>query len=439
MPDEDDLKEKLEKHRFIREKIVRPRMTKAEIFRHLLLWGIGAVLFGFLAAVTFAVSEPLAKKYLAEEETPESTSMTISIPKDEMETTATTEPETEEQTTEAETEPIEEMVREEVERYTFSLEDMAKMYAGMNEVFQEIDKGIVTVHSVKTQMDWFNNPVETTGLYAGVIIASTPEEYLILTPISAVEGADALEVTLPGGDRVVGQLKGKDQISHMAVIYLAASELDEEMKQQIQVLELGNSYAVKQGELVLAGGSPAGVVRSVGLGYISYIAKNVSVVDGVSRLFYADAKGDAGLGTFIFNIKGQVIGWATDDYKSEGGGMLVIRALSDYKGVLEDLSNGIPAPYFGIMGLEVTEARHQEGLPLGIFVNSSVADGPAYNAGIQSGDIITRIGEQELVTMKDFQGCLDQLTVGDTVVVEVQRFGRDEYTPMEYEVVIGAR
>ncbi len=437
MPDEEELKEKSERHRFIREKIVRPKMTKAEIFRHLLLWGAGAVLFGFLAAVTFAVSEPLAKKYLTEEETTESSSVAISIPKDEPETV--TEPETTEESTEAETEPIEEMVREEVERYPFSLEDMAKMYAGMNDMFQEIDKGIVTVHAVKTQMDWFNNPIETTGVYAGVIIASTPEEYLVLTPINAVEGADSLEVTLPGGERVVGHLKGKDQVSHMAVIYLEASELDQDMKKQINVLELGNSYSVRQGELILAGGSPAGVVHSVSMGYISYIAKNVSVVDGVSRLFYADAKGEASLGTFVFNIKGQVIGWATDDYQSEGSSMLVVRALSDYKGVLEDLSNGIPAPYFGIMGVEVTEARHQEGLPLGIFVNSCVADGPAYNAGIQSGDIITRIGDQKLTVMKEFQSALDQLSAGDTVVVEIQRFGRDEYTPIEYEVVIGAR
>lgn len=435
LPDEDNLKDKAEKHRFIREKIVRPRLTKAEIARRFLLTGVGAVLFGFLAAVTFAVSEPLAKKYLVEEETEESSS--ISIPKDEPETTA--EPETTEETTEKETEPIEDMVREEVERYEFSLDDLIKMYSGINELFQEIDKGIVSVHSVKTQMDWFNNPVETSGLYAGAIIAATPEEYLILTPIGAVEGADSLEVTLPGGAQVTGQIKGTDQISHMAVLRVAAGELDEDMKKQVKVLDLGNSYMVKQGDLVFSGGSPAGVVHSLSLGYISYVAKNISVVDGTSRLFYADIQGEAGSGTFIFNIKGQVIGWSTQDYKPESSSMTVVRALSDYKGILEDLSNGILAPYFGIMGLEVTEEQHQNGLPLGIYVNTSVADGPAYNAGIQSGDIITKIGDSQLVTMKDFQNCLDQAASGESVTVEIQRYGRDEYTPIEYEVTIGAR
>ena len=229
------------------------------------------------------------------------------------------------------------------------------MLASMNELIQETDKGIVTVHSVKTQMDWFNNPVETAGLYAGAIIAATPEEYLIFTPIGAVEGADSLEITLANGTQVVGQLKGIDQVSHMAVIRIAASELDETMRAQIKVLDLGNSYAVKQGDLVYAAGSPAGVVHSISTGSISYIAKSISVVDGISRLFYTDTKGEASPGTFLFNIRGQVIGWVTDDYKTEGGSMTVIRALSDYKGVLEDLSNGISAPYFGIMGVEVTE------------------------------------------------------------------------------------
>ena len=74
-----------EKRRFIYEKIVRPRLSKTQIVKRLLFLGVSAVLFGALAAVTFVVSAPLAKKYLVEEETEESS--TISIPKDEPETT----------------------------------------------------------------------------------------------------------------------------------------------------------------------------------------------------------------------------------------------------------------------------------------------------------------------------------------------------------------
>ena len=51
MPDKNTEK----KHHFINEKIIRPRLTRLQVVRRLLFWGIGAVLFGFLAAVTFVV------------------------------------------------------------------------------------------------------------------------------------------------------------------------------------------------------------------------------------------------------------------------------------------------------------------------------------------------------------------------------------------------
>lgn len=428
-----------DKRHFIHEKIIKPKLTRFQILRRLLLFGFGAVLFGFLAAVTFVVSEPLARKYLTEPETTESSS--VSIPKDEPETTQapTTEAPSDPTDEESETAPIEEVVRSEVERYEFSAEDLLSMYAGFNELVQETNKGIVTVHAVKTQTDWFDNSVEIAGLYAGAVIAATPDEFLILTPREAVAGTEAVEVTLFDGTSVYAQLRGTDQVSNMAVLRIEVTALEESTAEKIKVLELGNSYAVKSGELVFTAGAPAGVVYSNTMGTVVYIAKNVSVVDGSSRLFYTGAAGAAAQGTFLFNVKGEVVGWVTDDYRSEGEAMTVIRALSDYKYVLEKLSNGIGAPYLGIMGQEVPENKRQEGMPLGIYISRALSDGPAYNAGIQSGDILTKIGESGIVTMRDYQNCLDKLNVGETVKVEIQRFDREEYVAIEYEVAVGER
>lgn len=443
MPERHNPDNQPETRRFIHEKIVKPKLTRIQILRRMLFLGVSAVLFGFLAAVTFAVSEPLARKYLVKEESTESLS-SISIPKDDPETTSapvtqTQPPETTTEETQETTEPLEEVVRSEMERYQFTAEDLLTMYAGMNELVQETNNGIVTVHSVKTQTDWFNNPIEISGLYAGAVIASTAEEILILTPREAVLSADALEVTLPDGTSVYAQLKGADQISGMAVLTVPGNTLEKETEEKFKVLELGNSYSVKPGDLVFAAGCPVGIVYSNSLGSISYVAKNVSVIDGTSRLLYTSAAGIAARGTFLFNARGQIIGWATDDYSTEGNTVTVVRALSDYKAVLEKLSNGIPAPYFGIMGQEVPESKQQEGMPVGIYISRAINDGPAYNAGIQSGDILTRIGESSTATMRDFQNCLDKLTSGETVTVEVERFDREEYVALEYEVTIGTR
>ena len=223
------------------------------------------------------------------------------------------------------------------------------------------------------------------------------------------------------------------------MISVAAEAVSEKTAAQIKVLELGNSYAAAQGDLVFACGSPAGVVHSISTGQISYVAKNMPVVDGSSRLFYTTVNANVPQGTFLLNTDAQLIGWATQDYAEENGFITMVYSLSDYKAVLEKLYNGIPAPYFGITGQEVSETMRQSGLPLGVYVNQVSADSPAYNAGIQNGDVITRIGEEKIVTMKDFQNCLETLSAGETVKVEIQRYGRESYSPIEYDVTIGAR
>lgn len=436
MPDKNTEK----KHHFINEKIVRPRLTRMQIIRRLLFWGFGAVLFGVLAAVTFVVSEPWARRYLAEPETTESSS--VSIPKDEPETTVppttapSTEPSDEE---ESETAPIEEVIRSEMERYEFGVEDLLSMYDGFNQLVQETNKGIVAVHAVKTQTDWFDNPVEIAGVYAGLVIAATPDEFLVLTPREALSEAEEIEVTLNDGTLAKAELRGMDLVSNMAVLRLAAESLKEGAAEKIKVLELGNSYAVKQGDLVFTAGAPAGMLYSNSIGTVSYVAKNVSVVDGSSRLFYTGAAGQAAQGSFLFDAEGKVIGWVTDDYHAEGDTMTVVRALSDYKSVLEKMSNGISAPYLGLMGQEVPESKRQEGMPLGIYISRAMANGPMYNAGIQSGDILTKIGETGIVTMRDYQNCLDKLKAGEVIHVEIQRFDLEEYVAMDYEVTVGAR
>ena len=87
--------------------------------------------------------------------------------------------------------------------------------------------------------------------------------------------------------------------------------------------------------------------------------------------------------------------------------MTTVVAISDYKGILERLSNGIPAPYFGIKGQEVSPAMEESGMPHGIYVTATVTDSPAYNAGIQAGDIITWMNGEQVGNMKDFQNLVE--------------------------------
>ena len=119
--------------------------------------------------------------------------------------------------------------------------------------------------------------------------------------------------------------------------------------------------------------------------------------------------------------------------------MTTVAGISDYKGVLEDLSNGIAPSYFGVRGQEVGQEQVDAGTPRGVYVTESVTDSPAYNAGIQNGDIITAIGEAAINNVKDLQNQIEMLNAGDRVRVTVQRNGTEVYRELEFEVEIGAR
>ena len=424
-------------HRFISEKIVRPPMTRRQIARRILLTIFCAVLFGVLSAICFVVSRPVAERLLGQE-TPEESSQ-ITIPKDEPETTVPATEETE-PTEPAVTEAVDEMVRSEMEKYRYSIDDLNKLYSNLRTIATDADDSLVVVHSIQHEKDWFDNPIETSGQFSGVVIARTRSEILILTLEKAVEDADSIEVAFPDGTMMAGAMKQNDTIMGLAVVSVDAAQMDSAQFKNVEAINLGNSYGVKQGDLVVAVGAPAGIVHSSDYGYISYVVRNVHTVDGSSRVFYTSANGDASAGTFLLNTAGELIGWVTDKYAEDGvGKMTTVIAISDYKGVLEMMSNGIPAPYFGINGQEVSQTMAESGIPGGIYVISAVTDGPAYNAGIQPGDIITWMNGEKVGTLKDFQNQVEELHTGDKIKVAVLRNGKDEYKEIEFQVTIGAR
>ncbi len=435
------------KRAFIREKVAKPPRTRRQMLGRMFACVVLAIVGGVAAGTSFAVVSPLAKRYL--EPTTVEPTIPVMIPTDvettpEATTTAAPEPTTEatteettEETTEPETEPIEDILQTALEQYRYSIDDLNSLGSALRGVVLAADNSIVTVHSVREERDWFDNPLETTGLYAGAIIANTEAEVLILTPATAVEDADSLRVTFSDGAEAECVIRQTDGITGMAVISVDYENLEESTGEWVRALRLGNSYVARQGEIVIAMGAPSGAAHSISYGVISYILRNVQVADGVTRLLYTDAAGDAAAGTFLINTSGEMIGWLTDDY--DGNGMRVAMAISDYKAILEKLSNGIAPPYLGVLGQEVSASMQASGMPRGVYVVECRRNGPAYNAGVQSGDIITKIGEKNIETMSDYQIGVGQLREGDPVTVVVQRRGADEYIELEYQAIVGAR
>ena len=434
--DKDDNVKEDRSWQFIQEKIVRQPLSRRQIIRYIILTVICAVLFGTISAVCFTVTKTVAKKIMGQEKAEES--RPITIPKDEPETQtpvpvqeASTEP----------TEPVEEKVRSELEKYPYSLEDLNKMYGNLRTLALEADKSIAAIHSIQREKDWFDNPIETTGQFSGVVIDARREEVLVLAPSKAVETADSLEVVFSDSEVVPGTVKQTDSQMGLTVICADVSSLEDVQYEKIKPVKLGNSYSSRQGDLVFTVGSPAGMVHSSSYGFISYIAKNVQMTDGNARVLYADVKSRADAGTFLLNTDGELIGWGTDRYDQDvETGMKTFMSISDYKGILELLSNGIPVPYLGIEGQEVTTEMEKNGMPVGIYITAAAPESPAYNAGLQCGDILDEINDVKIEGMKNFQAQVERLHVGDHITVTVQRNnGKDEYKEIEFAVTMGAR
>lgn len=143
---------------------------------------------------------------------------------------------------------------------------------------------------------------------------------------------------------------------------------------EIQVIPLGNSYSVKAGDMVIGVGAPAGMVHFSVYGAITYVARNVPVTDGVSRILFTDLTSNGDAGTFILNLNGEMIGWTDNSLKGENSIVSEsVMSISDYKGILEKMTNGAETAYFGIKGQEVSETMQAEGIPKGVYITDAVS------------------------------------------------------------------
>ena len=112
-------------------------------------------------------------------------------------------------------------------------------------------------------------------------------------------------------------------------------------------------------------------------------------------------------------------------------------AVSDISDSIEKMSNGQYLATLGIIGTDVTEqANTEKGVPFGAFVKEVVADSPAMDVGIRIGDVIVKIGTQEIGSFTDYKQAILKHQPQDVVTVTLERPGRDGYTEMTYEVTL---
>ena len=102
--------------------------------------------------------------------------------------------------------------------------------------------------------------------------------------------------------------------------------------------------------------------------------------------------------------------------------------------------NGNPVQYIGIEAVNVSKKMKDTGMPEGIYVGAVTPGSPVYDSGIQPGDIIKALNEQEISNINTYQKILGQLQIGSDAVITVMRNnGKDEYKELKFNIKVGER
>jgi S1-C subfamily serine protease len=292
-------------------------------------------------------------------------------------------------------------------------------------VVDAIGPTVVSIHVGGTA----ENQNEMTGAGSGVIV--TPDGY-ILTNSHVVHGASRLQVTLTDGRTFGASLVGEDPSTDLAVIRVDAFGLP--------YAALGDSAALRVGQLVIAIGNPFGFQSTVSTGVISALGRSLRAQSGrlIENIVQTDVPLNPGnSGGPLVDSRGRVIGINTAIIRMAQGISFSVPVNTARWVISQLLMHGhVRRGYLGIAGQQRPFNRRIArffGLPneYAVEVVSVTQGSPAGEAGLLMGDLIVSLNGHSVMNVDDLHRFLSEGPIGQRVALTIVR--RTE--KMELEVV----
>jgi putative serine protease PepD len=258
--------------------------------------------------------------------------------------------------------------------------------------------------------------------------------------IAIAANGGKVEVLFADGTSAPATIVGRDTLTDLAVLKV-------EGKDNLKPIALGSSSSVKVGQPVIALGAPLGLSGSVTSGIVSALDRTVEVPAEADKnaLLVSAVQTDAAInpgnsGGALVNCSGELVGvpsaGATVPNESgEASGGSIGLGFAIPVDAAKTISDEIIATgrathsYFGLQTVPIPEAAAAEaGVPTGLFVAGVPAGGPAQQAGIQAGDVITTINGQPATSNVQLQELTLTKKPGDTVELGYTRDGREATT-----------
>jgi len=282
----------------------------------------------------------------------------------------------------------------------------------------------ITTTTISTD-NIFAIPTQSEGVGTGVIVDS---KGYILTNSHVVSDGQAADVKVlfNDGSTTQGKVLWND-----AKLDLAIVKVD---KTGLTAAELGDSDNVRVGDIAIAIGNPLGLEfqKSVTQGIISGLDRSIQTEkETMTGLMQTDASINPGnSGGPLLNEKGQVVGINSAKVSSaEGIGFSI--PINTAKPIIEQVikSGNFEKVTLGIKGLDVTTFETATGTDLaadeGVYIAEVVQNTPAQKAGIQTGDVIVKIGDTETPTMTDLNKVLYKFKSGQSTKITLNRSGKE--------------
>ena len=316
--------------------------------------------------------------------------------------------------------------------------DLAQLSSSLQALAERVGPCVVQVFTsgfdpiVRSEGEITGVVTRQRGTGSGVIV--DPEGYII-TNAHVVQGARQVQVLLavppnastqlrsilkPRGEIVPARIVGTDPETDLAVLKIEKTGLPS--------LQIGDSDALRQGQLVLAFGSPLGLTNSVSMGVVSSVARQL---EPESPMIYiqTDATINPGnSGGPLVNMAGHVMGINTSIFSQSGGSEGIGFAVPSniVSNVYSQIrkSGWVRRGEIGVVAQTITPVL-ASGLQLaqdwGVILADVIPGGTAAIAGLQPNDIILTVNGKVMENARQFEVNLYQYSIGQVVTLEILR------------------
>ena len=305
------------------------------------------------------------------------------------------------------------------------------------EVYAANVNSVVSINVTGTSgYNFFGQAVQTASAGSGFVLT---KDGFIVTNYHVVKDADTVKVTMYNGDEYDAKYVGGDEDYDIAVIKVEAADL--------QPVTLGDSDELNVGDHVLAIGNPLGELTfSMSGGMVSCVNRAINVDGTPFNMIQTDASINPGnSGGPMFNQYGEVVGIVSAKYSSTGNesveGLGFAIPINDVFAMIQDImTNGYVTnkPYLGITAGTMTEqmaSQYRYNIKEGVFVYSVEEGKAADQAGLQMGDVITKVDDHDIKTMEDLTAVKKEYSAGDTATLTIYRGGETMTVELTWDAV----